>query len=570
MKLAHYRIRVRIIFLVIIIFTCLLLYRLYTVQVIAGDDFAQLAERQYIRPDHHRFDRGNIFFTSRTGEQIPAATLKHGYVLAINPSQIEDARYIYDSLKDVVSIDEKTFFERAGKTDDPYEEVAKRLDLEQADMIEALDLEGVYLYRQQWRYYPGKSMAAGTIGFLGYQGDELAGRYGLESSYEHVLAQSGDARYANFFAELFLNIKHVVLEEEYDRADVVTTIDPQVQSFLEITLTDINNEYRSDQTGGIIMDPKTGKIVAMGVVPSFDLNNFQEEEDERIFANPLVENVYEMGSIVKPLTIASGLDAGVITAQTTYYDAGYIDLNGYTIKNYDGKSRGTVPVQEILNQSLNTGVTFIMQKMGIEKFSQYMRGYGLGEKTGIELPNETAGLISNLDSPREVEHATASFGQGIALTPLAMTRALAVLANGGILVNPYLVDVIKKDGALVEKIDHGEGKRVLKQETSEEITRMLVEVVDEALLGGNVALKNHTIAAKTGTAQIADPHSGGYYEDRFLHSFFGYFPAFEPKYIVFLYTVEPKGVKYASQTLTHPFIDITKYLINYYDIAPDR
>jgi cell division protein FtsI/penicillin-binding protein 2 len=227
-------------------------------------------------------------------------------------------------------------------------------------------------------------------------------------------------------------------------------------------------------------------------------------------------------------------------------------------------------MQEILNQSLNTGVSWIVTQMGREKFRSYFLNYGLGEKTGIDLPGEAVGLVSNLHEPRDVEYATASFGQGIALTPVETIRALATLANGGKLVTPHLAERVEFDDGSVEEISYPEPKQVLTEETSEEISRMLSVVVDDALRGGGVALPNHSIGAKTGTAQIADPNGGGYYEDKYLHSFFGYFPAFEPRFIVFMYTVEPQNVRYASETLTDPFMEIARFLINYYSIPPDR
>ena len=227
-------------------------------------------------------------------------------------------------------------------------------------------------------------------------------------------------------------------------------------------------------------------------------------------------------------------------------------------------------MQEVLNQSLNTGATFVALKMGNKKFSEYMKSFGLGTETGIDLPNETKGLISNLDSTREIEMATASYGQGIAMTPIGTVRALAALGNGGYLVTPHLVKKIQFDNGLFKKITFEPGKQVISSETSEEITRMLVKVVDEALAGGKVKLPDYSIAAKTGTAQMSDEGRSGYVDGKYLHSFFGYFPAYNPKFLIFLFHTYPKGVRYASETLTQPFMDITKFLINYYEIPPDR
>jgi cell division protein FtsI/penicillin-binding protein 2 len=444
---------------------------------------------------------------------------------------------------------------------------------ETAEAVAALKLDGVHLYRNQWRYYPGGSMSARSIGFVGYTDKsetELHGKYGLERYYDEVLLKESEVRSVNFFAEIFSNLGDLVYRKDKAlRGDIVTTMEPTVARMLDSVLQETNDLYQSDLTGAIIMNPQTGEIYAMNAVPGFDLNNRGTTTIEQ-FQNPMVENVYEFGSTIKALTVAAGLDSGVINSNSTYYDAGSITLNTFTIKNYDGKGRGTVDMQQVLNQSLNTGVSHIVQLMGKERFREYFLNFKLGSETGIDLPNEAYGLVDNLNSPRDVEYATASFGQGIALTPIAAARALAVLGNGGYLVTPHLVSKIEYQDGTSKDILYPKGAQVISKEASEEISRMLTTVVDDALGGGKYALPNHTIGAKTGTAQIADPTGGGYYEDKYLHSFFGYFPAFNPQFLVFMYTVEPKGVRYASETLTEPFMDVTRFLINYYAVPPDR
>ena len=304
------------------------------------------------------------------------------------------------------------------------------------------------------------------------------------------------------------------------------------------------------------------------------LNGFGKEKSSSVFLNPIVESLFEMGSIIKPLTMAAGLDAGVVLPTTTYDDKGFVVVDNSTIRNFDGKGRGVVPMQEVLDESLNTGAVYVMQKLGKDRFRDYMTRYGLGEETGIDLPGEVRGSLKNLDenakNKRMVEYATAAFGQGISMTPIETARALAVLANQGKIVTPYVVKEIKYAVGFSRTTVTDEAKPILKPETSETITRMLVHVVDNSLLGGTVKMKNYSIAAKTGTAQMAREDGKGYYDDRYLHTFFGYFPAYNPRFIVFLYTQYPKEVKYAAYTLTEPFMNIAKFLINYYNIPPDR
>lgn len=565
-------VRIRIITGVVLSVALLLVVRLYYLQVHAHEYYQDKAARQYVHTVADLYNRGGIFFTTKTGELVSAATVQAGYELAVDPSRIEDAARTYDALSAVYPYDRSVFMDRATAEGRVYVELAAKVSEADAEKIEALNLPGILLYRTQWRYYPGGTMAARSIGFVGYDDetpDRLVGRYGMERYYEDVLARDQKRQSVNFFAEIFTNLGSVIFDATPARTgDVVSTLEPTVSRMLDEALEGVQDTYQSALTGGIIMDPKTGAIYAMNVAPTFDPNNRVGATIED-FQNPLVENVYEMGSIIKPLTVAAGLDSGAISPGTTYYDSGELELNTFTIRNYDGRGRGTVDMQQVLNQSLNTGVAFIVDTMGKNRFREYFKNLRFGSETGIDLPNEAYGLIGNLDSPRDVEYATASFGQGIAMTPIATVRALATLGNGGVLVTPHVAERIEYQDGSVKEIRYPEGARVFTEETSVTISRMLTGVVDDALRGGKLALPNHSIAAKTGTAQIAAP-GGGYYDDRYLHSFFGYFPSYDPQFLVFLYTVEPKGVQYASETLAEPFMDIATFLINYYNVPPDR
>jgi stage V sporulation protein D (sporulation-specific penicillin-binding protein) len=573
MKRAQLLFRVRFLSVVILLGALLLIGRLYQIQIINADYYAERAESQYVHTKTDLYSRGSVLFTTRDGAPLSAAAIQSGFVLAVNPAHVlTTPEEFCNSLSEYIDDPVEKCIERVSTPGRVYIELAGRVSKESAELIEDLDINGALLYKNQWRYYPGGSLAARSIGFIGYTDDgvDLRGKYGLERQYDEVLFEKRQVMSVNFFAELFSNLGELVYKKsENQTGDVVTTLEPSVSRMLDSVLQEANDLYESKLTGAIVMNPNTGEIIAMNAVPGFNLNDRRGATIDQ-FQNPLVENVYEFGSTIKALTMAAGLDSGAVTPGTTYYDSGSVEFDTFTIRNYDGRGRGTVSMQEVLNQSLNTGVSFVVQEMGKEKFRDYFLGFKLGSETGIDLPNEAYGLVENLNSPRDVEYATASFGQGIAMTPVAATRALAALGNGGKLVTPHLAKRIEFDSGVVKEIRYPDGKNILTAETSEEISRMLVKVVDDALRGGDVALPNHTIAAKTGTAQIPDPVNGGYYEDKFLHSFFGYFPAFEPEFIVFMYTVEPKGVRYASETLTEPFMNITKFLINYYSIPPDR
>ena len=567
--------RIRIITGVVLFLSLILLGRLYQIQILDHHAYIAKAERQYVHTVKELYSRGSIFFTTKDDEKVSAATVQSGYVLSIDPSRIEDAGVIYDKIQSVFALplSKEEFLDKASNKERTYLEIATQVSNDEADTIEALGLYGVQLYRDQWRYYPGEDLAARAVGFVGYteeSADDLTGRYGLERYYDDVLSRDDGRISVNFFAEIFSNLGSVIFDNTQARTgDVVTTIEPTVARMLDRELQKIQDTYSSKLTGGIIINPQNGEIYALNVAPTFNLNN-RDGATLAQFSNPLVEDVYEMGSIIKALTVAAGLDSKAIAPSTTYYDSGSIDLDTYTIRNYDGKGRGTVDMQTVLNQSLNTGVSFIVKTMGKDRFREYFKALKFGNETGVDLPNETYGLINNLNSPRDVEYATASFGQGIALTPIATVRALSALGNGGKLITPHIAKRIEYQDGTYKDITYPEGDQVWSEETSEEISRMLTTVVDEALGGGKVKLEHYSIAAKTGTAQIADNENGGYYEDRFLHSFFGYFPAYEPEYLIFLYTVEPKGVQYASETLTSPFMELTKFLINYYNVPPDR
>lgn len=565
-------IRSRIILVCIILFCLVLVAKLFFVQIVHGGAYQETALRQYATPSSSIFERGTIYFERKDGQLVSAATQTLGYKLAIYPGKIADAESVYKKLSPIVTtIDQGEFISKASKKDDPYEDIIGHLTKEQADAISALKLPGVNIFKEKWRFYPGGALSSHTLGFVGFKGNDLGGRYGLERQYDSVLRRDVDNPYVNFFAEVFSNINNTFFKGDSREGDVVSTIEPVAQEFLDKKLTQVKEKYSVDSIGGIIMNPIDGSIYALSVKPDFNPNDFSQIKKTSTFGNPLVENVLEFGSVVKPLVMAAALNQKVVTAGTTYTDTGMVTVEKRQIYNFDKKGRGAgTSMQDVLNQSLNTGMVFVEQKLGRKNLRDYLIAFGLKDKTGIDLPNETSGLVSNImNSPREIEYANAAFGQGIAFTPMELIRALASLSNGGNLVTPHVVKEIKYNDGTSKTFTYPTVPTKITKETSAEITRMMVGVMDSYQNGG-LKLDRYSVAAKTGTAQVAKENGGGYYEDRHNHSFIGYFPAYDPKFIVLLYAINPKGVPYAAQTWASPFSDITKFLLNYYEVAPDR
>ena len=563
--------RIRLIFCMIVLFAAVIISRLYFVQIVSGENYSTKADRQYLRPNSAVLNRGTIYFRTKNNELVTAASQKTGYLIAINPTILENPEDALKKISTIIPIERDTFLSRAAKKTDPYEEVAKRVELENGEKIKNLEISGVSAFKEKWRFYPNDSTAAHVLGIMAFKGNDYAGRYGLEQYYESTLLRGNESSYSNFFVEIFSNVRKTLSDDDEREGDIVTSIEPSVQAILERETEAINKAWGSDYTGGIVIDPNNGEIIAMSMSPSFNPNDFKNEKDPNIFSNKLVEDVFEIGSVIKIITVASGIDSGAITAKTTYFDTGSVTLNNKTISNFDKRGRGLVDMQSVFNESLNTGAVFIMRAMGKDKFVDYMENFGLMEKSGIDLPNEAAPLANNLKSSQEIDQASASFGQGLALTPILATRAFSTLANGGVLIRPHIVTKINYKTGISDEVKFEEGRRVLKKETTTEVARMLTKTVDEALLGGSLKMPHYSVAAKSGTAQIALKNGKGYYEDRFLHSFVGYFPSYSPKYLVFLFTYYPKdSTRFAADTLAKPFFNIVKYLINYYEIPPDR
>lgn len=434
-----------------------------------------------------------------------------------------------------------------------------------------LKIDGIGFSESSFRFYPEGNIGSNILGFVGYMGDKLEGRYGLEGFFDQELAGSPGSIKIERDAKGY---PIIINDREYNKAadgsDLILTINRSIQFMACQKLNEAVERHGADGGSVIILEPDTGAVLAMCSSPDYDGNNFQATKDIKDFTNPAIFSQYEPGSIFKVITMAMALDREKVTPQTTYDDTGQVIISKYKIENSDHKANGVQTMAEVLEKSLNTGAIFAMRAIGPDLFSEYVKKFGFGEKTGIELEGESKGDIKNLIKKPvgELYAATASFGQGLAVTPIQIAAAFLALANNGIMMQPYIVkEIIKPDGEKIETKPKIVG-RVISEKASTILGGMMVNVVENGH-GKRAGVKGYYVAGKTGTAQVP-AKSGGYQAGAHIGSFAGFAPADNPKFVMLVRIDQPRDVEWAESSAAPLFGELAEYMLNYWQVPKER
>ncbi len=518
-------------------------------------------------------DKPVIFQASKVLYQQGLIVDRRGYILALttfdydvcaDPSSIEnveDAKDIASQLSPLLGLPPGELVPILDQ-EKPYALLKPRVSKEVADAIGSLGLTGIYTEAKFRREYPGGKLAAHVLGFVTY---EYTGTYGVEGYYEPVLKGIDvipgqmialqDEILPGMFSQLVL---------PQDGPQLILTLDRNIQYLVEQELAKAIDKYGADSGTVIIMDPRTGAILAMANYPSYDPNFFYEAQE--LHNNPAISDHYEPGSVLKVITMAAGLDAGVITTQSTFFDSGIVEVGGCVIRDPDHHAHGTVTMTDILAYSLNVGVAHVSTALGEERFYTYLRRFGFGVPTGVDLYGEGPGSVK-VPGSREwtkCDLATNAFGQGIAVTPLQMITAVAAVANRGLLVKPYVVERIVDDQGVIVTQPTAVGQ-VVSPQTAKQVTEMLVEAVER---GAELAtVPGYDIAGKTGTAQI--PVEGGYDPELTIASFVGYAPADDPRFIALVKIDKPRVAAEGAEVAAPVFRAIAERLFVLLNVSPD-
>ena len=463
-----------------------------------------------------------------------------------------------------------------------YEEYEKDIEINkgivlQKSLNKEIKIEGINFVMTSYRYYPAKNIGAHITGFVGYGKIKPTGNYGLEGFFnEELFGQYGKVKSDLGADHSVIIVNNREYEKPINGSHFILTINRSIQFTVCEKIKNAVKEYDADGGSVVIVNPSTGEILSMCSYPDFDPNNYKNVEDVNYFNNPIIFNAYEPGSVFKIVTIAAGLDQNKITPQTTYYDKGSIMIEGWDkpIKNSDFEERGgygVVNMNTVLEKSLNTGTIFIQEKVGSKIFADYVKDFGFGEKTGIELETESPGDISRLlvKKIRPVEAATASFGQGITATPLQLVMAVATIANKGILMKPYIVDkIISSEGAVKIKVQPKHIRRVVSEKAALLTASMMVNVIDNGH-AKRAGVDGYYVAGKTGTAQVAELKKRGYSE-KTIHTFVGFAPVEDPVFTMIVKLDNPKKAFFSSMSAAPVFGDLAKFLLHYFQIPRER
>jgi len=556
--------RINLVFIFLILFAIAIILKLVDLQILNGGFYRAQALGQQKHLTQIEPKRGEFFFNK--GDRDLAIN-KSIFSVYISPEEIFKKEETCQILSEIFELDKELLLSKI-QGNKAWELVKRKINDEELSKFGKTKLEGVYLIKESERYYPQENLASHIVGFLG---GENRGQYGLEDYYDEILKGEEGIEQIEKGARgnLALFDSKIIKPLEFG-TDLILTIDHNIQFMAESILKEALEVNKAENGEIIVINPYDGEILAMAILPNFNPNKYFEEKNLEIFQNSSIQKLFEPGSIFKPFTVVAALNEGKITPQTSFEDKGFVKIGPETIKNYNERVWGERTMTEVLERSINTGAVFVQSLLEPKVFWDYFEKFGFTKITGIDLEGEVSSKNLTLKNGREINYATASFGQGVELTSIQLVRGFCAIANGGKLIKPHLVKEQKK-GEIITKINPEVSENsIISLKTNDDLITMLVNVVEQGT-GKAAKIPGYYIAGKTGTAQIPYTNLGiekAGYSEKTIQSFIGFAPAFSPKFLIFVKLFNPQ-TREAAISSAPVFQKLAKYIIDYYQIPPD-
>lgn len=552
--------RLNIIIGLVMLMAVLVSFRLFQKQILEHATYLASAEEQYIIKKDLPAQRGIIY----TSDMFPLATNRQFYQVLAVPSNVKNPDETAQKLASILGMTKKEIFEQINNNKNYVPPLKHGLTEEEGDKIAALKLTGVIVLPEAKRFYPENELAAHVLGFVNSSGD---GQYGIEGYFNDEIKGYGGEIYAEKDTRgRYFNIGEKI--EPKNGSDYVLTLDHNIQYQAEKIIQQAIKDYQADSGLLIISEPKTGAILAMAAFPDFDPNKFNEvsQDKQDVFNNSIISSAWEPGSVFKPLIMAAAINEGKVQPDTEGVFSNMVTVDSYEIHTSTDKAYGRETMTQVLENSDNVAMVWVSEQLGKDLEYQYLKDYGFGRKTGIELDTEATGDVLDVKKWSNTQRATIAFGQGISVTPVQLVAAVGTIANGGKLMKPYVVSEVDDPSGKKDIRQSQEVKRVINTDTAVKVKDMMVSVVENGH-GKKAAVEGYKVAGKTGTAQVPNP-KGGYYDDRHIGSFVGFAPADDPKFVMLVRLDQPKNVKWAEESAAPTFGEMAKWLLDYYRVPP--
>lgn len=566
--------RIKIVTFIIGLFTFGLIVKLFYISTVQHGHYLAMAENQYIFKKEVPAERGKIYLSDKNVSvddfslNYPVAVNIEKFDVSVIPRNIKNPQDVAEKLASILSMPKEKIFDQINNQKPYLPPIAKMISKSNADKIKELKIQGVFLTSNSSRFYTESSLASQVIGFVNSEGK---GQYGVEGEYNDVLCgKSGEMVGSKDTKGRMINVGDV--QNSVNGSGILLTIDRNIQFMAEQKLGEGLEKYGAESGSIIVMDPKTGAVLAMANKPDYNLNEFSkvaEEKNDYLFKNPSVSSLYEPGSTFKSMVMAGAIEKGLVSPETEEVFGKSIQIGSYEIGTAEDKAFGRETMTDVLVHSDNVAMVWLGDKMGNDMLYDYIKNFGFGEKTNIDLGGEESGVVRDKQKWRDINRATYTFGQGISVTPIQLITAYGALANGGKLMQPYVVRAIKDQGGVIKTTQPKEVRRVVSEETAAKLSTMMVEVVDRGT-GHHAKVEGYKIAGKTGTAQVPNPEGGYFGDDIKIGSLAGYAPASDPKFVMLVKIDKPKLAQWGETSAGPIFGEMDRWLLNYFELRPSE